>query len=155
MKIKSVALNNKKKTIEIETNKEDFSLPFSRLVLRPTAKNRIVKIYVDKQLANRGVTYLLESGAEDSIHLDAFMDYNKDPEFIRQTIVHQLTVKALELLKKCEISKHEMARRLKTSPSQLYRLLDPANRRKSIDEMLKLLSVLGYRIEWKLVKEVA
>jgi hypothetical protein len=34
-------------------------------------------------------------------------------------------------------------RRLGTSASQLYRLLDPANHRKSIDQMVALLGVLG------------
>jgi hypothetical protein len=46
-------------------------------------------------------------------------------------------------------------RRLKTSPSQLYRLLDPANYKKSMDEMMRLLAVLGYRVEVQLVEDAA
>lgn len=61
---------------------------------------------------------------------------------------------ALKLVAESGLSKHELIRRLKTSPSQLYRLLDPANYRKSIDEMLRLLAVLGYRVNMTLVKEM-
>lgn len=70
-------------------------------------------------------------------------------------MLHQLTVEATKLLRKSHLSKHEVTRRLKTSPSQLYRLLDPTNKAKSIDEMLKLLSVLGYCIEWNIALDVA
>lgn len=77
MKIKYVSINNRKKCIEIETAKETFTLPFSKLRLRPSLKNRVTKICVDSELGNEGITYLLSSGEEDSIHIDAFIDYNK------------------------------------------------------------------------------
>ncbi|MEK6705085.1 MAG: hypothetical protein AABZ06_04805, partial [Bdellovibrionota bacterium] len=101
------------------------------------------------------VTYVLDSGKEDSVHLDAFLDYNRDPDFMRKITLHNLTVDALKLLKTAGLSKQELIRRLKTSPSQLYRLLDPANYQKSVDEMLRLIAVLGYRVEIKVSKEAA
>jgi len=58
-------------------------------------------------------------------------------------------------MKASHLSKHEVVRRLKISPSQLYRLLDPTNYRKSIDEMLRLLTVLGCRVGWSIVKQAA
>jgi hypothetical protein len=58
-------------------------------------------------------------------------------------------------MKASNLSKHEVVRRLRTSPSQLYRLLDSSNYRKSIDEMLRLLTVLGCKIEWSIVKQAA
>ena len=133
MKIKSVGANNRKKAIEIETAKGHLAIPFSRLELKPTLKNGITDIYVDKELASRAVTYVLASGDEASVHLDAFLDYNKDPDFLRNAALHQLTVEAVKLMKKSNLSKQEVIRRLKTSPSQLYRLLDPANYSKSLD----------------------
>ena len=101
------------------------------------------------------MTYVLASGDEASVHLDAFLDYNKDPDFLRNAALHQLTVEAVKLMKKSNLSKQEVIRRLKTSPSQLYRLLDPANYSKSLDEMLRLVSVLGYRVEWSITEDVA
>ncbi len=155
MKIKSVETNNRKKAIEIETSNGRLTLPFSRLELKPSSKNGITNIYVDKELASNAVTYVLASGDEASVHIDAFLDYNKDPELLRNAALHQLTIEAIKLMKKSSLSKQEVIRRLKTSPSQLYRLLDTANYSKSIDEMLRLVSVLGYRVEWSIVKEVA
>lgn len=155
MKIREVKINNSKKTIDIKTSKGQYSLPFTKLENRPSIKNRISKIFVDKELANKAVTYILESGAEESIHLDAFLDYNRDPDYWRELTLHQLTVDAIRLIKASGLSKNEIVRRLKTSPSQLYRLLDPTNYKKSIDEMFRLIAVLGHRAEIHLIKEAA
>lgn len=155
MKIRKVEVNNRKKAIEIETSKGTFSLPFSKLALKPTVHDKIQSIYVDSELDNRAITYALESGKEDSVHIDAFLDYNRDPDFMREITLHKLTIEAVKLFEKSGLSKHEITRRLKTSPSQLYRLLDPTNYKKSLDEMLRLLTVLGYRVDLKLVKDAA
>lgn len=155
MKIQKVIINNRKKNIEIETDKGYFGLPFVQLRLKPSVKNKIEKIYIDPELGNEGITYVLSSGKEDSIHIDAFLDYNKDPDYIRDITLHKLTIESLKEFKKSGLSKHEIIRRLKTSPSQLYRLLDPTNYKKSIDEMLRLLSVLGCDFEWEITKKAA
>ena len=155
MKIKKVAVNNRKKMIEIETTQSSYSLPFSRLRLKPEPNDRIKEIYVDRDLGNKGVTYVLDSGQEDSIHMDAFLDFNKDTRFLRETALHQLTVSANHLIQKSGLSKQEIIRRLRTSPSQLYRLIDPSNYQKSIDEMLRLLAVLGCTVEWKILPKAA
>lgn len=155
MKIKTVKVNNRKKALEIETAKGEYSLPFSQLQLKPSSKDKIKTAFVDSELAGVAVTYLLESGKEDSVHLDAFLDYDRDPDFMRETTLHKLTVEALKLVKVSGLSKQELIRRLKTSPSQLYRLLDPANYQKSVDEMFRLIAVLGYRVDVKLSKEAA
>lgn len=155
MKIKKAAVNNKKKSVEIETTQGAYSLPFSRLRLRPKPNDRIKEIYVDRDLDNRGITYRLDSGQEDSIHLDAFLDFNKDPGFLRDATLHRLTISANKLVQKSDLSKQEIIRRLRTSPSQLYRLLDPSNYQKSIDEMLRLLAVLGCSVEWKVLSKAA
>jgi hypothetical protein len=155
MKIKSVSVNNRKKSVEITTRKGILSFPFARLRVRPSVHNRIAEIYVDPELGRRAVTYRLASGAEDSVHIDAFLDYNRDPEFLRKITLHKLSLQAVKAMKASHLSKHEVVRRLKTSPSQLYRLLDPTNYRKSIDEMLRLLTVLGCKVEWSIVKQAA
>jgi hypothetical protein len=153
MKIRQVSVNHRKKALEIETAKGAMSLPFSKLNLKPTAKDKIKCAFVDAELDHRAVTYVLESGKEDSVHLDAFLDYNRDPDFMRDLVLHDLTVQTVPLVKRSGLSKHELTRRLKTSPSQLYRLLDTANYKKSVDEMIRLLAVLGYRVEMHLVNE--
>jgi antitoxin HicB len=49
------------------------------------------------------------------------------------------------------ISKSEMARRMKTSASQLGRLLDPTNDRVQIDTLVKAASAVGRTISINLV----
>jgi hypothetical protein len=41
----------------------------------------------------------------------------------------------------------QLSRRLKTSPAQLYRLLDTTNYKKTVDKMLELLHVLDAEVE--------
>lgn len=153
MKIKSVSFNLRKKAFLVETVRGPLGLPFACLDLKPSKKDPIKTAYVDSELGNEAITYVLSSGKEDSIHLDIFLSYNRDPDYLRETTLHQLTIDALEQIKKSGISKHEIIRRLNTSPSQLYRLLDLTNTKKSLDEMQRLLAVLGCRIDMKVVKD--
>lgn len=46
----------------------------------------------------------------------------------------------------CNISKSEMARRMKTSATQLSRLLDPTNDRVQLDTLIKAASAVGKRL---------
>lgn len=149
MKIKSVRVNHHKKCLEVSTIKGDFSLPFSKLRLIPTPDNRFKEIYVDKELGNEGITYTLESGEEDSVPLDAFLDYNMEPGYMREAYLYKLTLMAEKCVEESRLSKREIARKLKTSPAHLYRLLNTANYAKTIDQMFKLLTVLGYDVEIK------
>jgi len=144
--IKKVDINNRKKCIEIDTSKGTLALPFLKLRVVPTLKDKIRQIYVDEELGNMAVTYILESGQEDTVHLDAFLDYNKDPDYMTRIILYKLTLKAVKLTESSNLPKREIARILKTSPAQLYRLLDTTNYSKSIDQMVKLVVALGYEV---------
>ena len=147
MKIKNVKINNNKKCISIETSSGlNLDLPFSKLEIKPSHKNTISKIFVDKELGKEAITYILSNESEASIHLDSFLHYNKDPNYLKESFLFELTIKAKDALKKSKFSKNEICRRLKTSPAQLARLLDQTNKRKSVDNMLKLLGVLGIEV---------
>ena len=74
---------------------------------------------------------------------------------MRDMLLHQLTVDAVKALAASGLSKQEVLRRLGTSPAQLYRLLDPADYRKSVDKMLELLSVLGCHVEMSVRQRTA
>jgi hypothetical protein len=152
VRIKRAAVNNNRKALEIETSKGRLCLPFAKLRVQPTAENPVAEMFVDAELGRRAVTYRLASGAEDSVPLDAFLDYNRDPDYLRKMTLYSLTLKALELVKRSALSKREIARKLKTSPAQLYRLLDPANYQKSVDQMMRLAASLGYEVNFTLKK---
>jgi DNA-binding TFAR19-related protein (PDSD5 family) len=147
LKIRRVVVNQRKSQLEvISVNGEVFPMPFSRLSPRPTSADRVRDAYVDKELGREGVTYKLDSGAEGSVHLDSVLEYNQDPHYTSELLLHQLTVQARRRITKSGLSRREIARRLGTSLPQLYRLLDPTNATKSINQMVALLHVLGFEV---------
>lgn len=147
MKIRRVVVNQRKAQLEIvAANGTVLPLPFSQLSPRPTSANRIREAYPDKELAKEAVTYVLESGAEGSVHLDAVLEYNRDPHTMSELLLHQLTVQSRARIEQSGLSRREVARRLGTSLPQLYRLLDPANTTKSLNQMVSLLHVLGCEV---------
>jgi predicted XRE-type DNA-binding protein len=153
--IKDVEANHRRKRITITTKKGDLFLPFNKLRLIPVNDNKVVDIYVDPELAKRAITYVLEDGTEDSIHLDAFLEFHNDPDFTKNTHLHKLTVKANEAFKDSGLSKTDVSTLLGTSRSQLDRLLDTANYKKSIDDVIRLLDVLGYEMEIEFKKKAS
>jgi hypothetical protein len=67
---------------------------------------------------------------------------------LRDLVLYQLTLEAQKAINATPLARREIIRRLSTSPSQLYRLLDQTNYRKSVDQLLRLLKVLGCEVEF-------
>lgn len=148
MKIRNVAANNHKKAFEVRTYKGSYDLPYASLDTQPSSNNKVRDVAIDPELGNEGFTYSLESGEEDSIHIDRVLEYNKDPAHMRDLLLYKLTLEAKKHLEKSPLSKRELIRRLNTSPAQFYRILDEGNYRKSIDQVIGLLSVLDCRVDF-------
>jgi hypothetical protein len=148
MKIRGVTINNRKKQLELTVRSgKVFPIPFARLDPQPTTEDRIAQVGLDAELANEAVTYVLESGAEGTVHIDQALEYNKDPGYLADLLVHKLTVEARRQADGSGLSRRELARRLGTSVPQLYRLLDPANTRKSLGQLVALLHLLDCHVE--------
>jgi len=147
LKIRSVRANNRKRAFELVAGRRSWSLPYAKADPPPSAADRIRKLYVDPELGREGFTYVLESGTEGSVMMDHVLDYNRDPDYMRDLLLHKLSIEAQERLKKTPLSRREIIRRLGTSPAQFYRLLDQTNYGKSIDSMIALLQVLGCEVE--------
>ncbi|MEJ2541691.1 MAG: hypothetical protein P8188_17285, partial [Gemmatimonadota bacterium] len=124
-----------------------FRFPYARLRVSPGPRESIRDVEVEPELGDEAFTYRLTDGRGDTIHLDAVLDYNRDPDDMHGLLLHRLTVEALDALEETGMSKRELIRALDTSPAQLYRLLDPTNRSKSIGQMMALLHLLGRRVE--------
>ena len=118
-------------------------MPYSEARPAPAAGNLVAEVVVDKELGREGFTYVLASGEEGTVHIEQVLEYSQDPGYLRDLILFELTLKAQGLVDQSPLSKREIIRRLRTSASQLYRLLDQTNYRKSIDQLLSLLHVLG------------
>jgi len=147
VKITSVEANNRKRVFEVRTVREQLVYPYAKLAVPPTGNDRIVDVYPDPETGREAFTYRLESGTEDTIHLDAVLEYHQDPAYLNELLLHRLTVEAGKALATSELAKREVARRLGTSASQLYRLLDPSHSGKSVGQMLALLHLLGREVE--------
>jgi hypothetical protein len=147
MKIRSVKHNNHRKVFIVRIYRGSLSFPYAKAEPPPTASDAIREVYIDKEIGREGFTYVLESGREGTIHVDQVLEYNRDPAYMRNLLLYQLTVAALERIEESPLSKREIIRRLGTSPAQLYRLLDTTNYRKSIDKLLLLLYVLDCDVD--------
>ena len=148
MKIRRVGVNNRKAQLELTVRSgRVLPVPYAKLDPRPTPKNRIRDVYVDKELGSEAVTYGLESGEEGSVHIDHALEYNEDPSYLAELLIHKLTVEAQRRVERSGLSRRELARRLGTSVPQLYRLLDPANTRKSLGQLIGLLHLVDCEVE--------
>ena len=147
MKIRSVKHNNRKKAFEIKTSSRTLQFPYSKLDLQPSGDDPLVRVYVDKELGNEGFTYVLKSGKSGTVHIEQVLEYNQDPGYLRDVILYKLTLEAQKRLEKSALSRREIIRRLGTSATQFYRLLDQKNYQTSIDQLLSLLHVLDCDVD--------
>jgi hypothetical protein len=154
VKIARVTANNRRHLFEVHTRREDFVFPYAKGEPVPTADDHIVEVFVDPELGREGFTYRLESGAEGSVHIDSVLEYNQDPGYMADLALYRLSQEARRRYEASGLSAREVARSLGTSPTQLYRLLEPTNYTKSLRQLIALLYLLGCDIEVE-VKERA
>lgn len=147
MKIRSVEANNRRKAFEVEVEGGVLIFPYANLRLRPSAENRVAEVAADPELGREAFTYVLEDGAEDSVHLDEVLEYNEDPTYLKDLLLYNLTLEAQKRVAGSALSKREIIRRLGTSASQFYRLLDPTNYTKSVGQLVALLHILDFEVD--------
>jgi len=79
MKIRSVEINNRRKEFTVRNySGAQYTFPYSKSEPCPDSKNRIEEVFVDKELGNEAITYVLQSGDEGSIHIEQVLEYNED-----------------------------------------------------------------------------
>jgi hypothetical protein len=148
MKIRKVECNNQKKTFEVTTfSGRRFSYPYAKVSPVPDSENQAHEVYPDEDFGKEAFTYVLESGDEGTVHIDHLLEYSDDPEYMARLALHRLTVEARKRVDESPLSKREIMRRLGTSQAQLYRLLDPANYRKSMNQLVELLAAVDCEVE--------
>lgn len=123
------------------------AFPYAKADPAPAPSDPLVEVVVDDELGRVGFTYTLASGREGSVHIDDVLEYNQDPGYMRDLLLYRLTAEANRCLEATSLTRREVIRRLGTSPAQFYRLIDPTNRRKTVDSVLDLLDVLGCEVE--------
>ena len=71
-KIRSVTHNNRRRVFEVETAGGRYPMPYSKVHPRPGPSNPIARVFVDKELAREGFTYLLDSGEQGAFTSSRF-----------------------------------------------------------------------------------
>ena len=142
MMIRSVRYNNRKKVFEVCVSARIFVFPYKNTEPVPTREDSVVRVFVDEELGREGFTYELASNRTGTVHIEQILEYNKDPHYMRDILLYRLTLEAQKRMRSSGLSKREIVRRLGTSATQLYRLLDQTNYSKSVDQLLSLLQIL-------------
>ncbi len=147
MKVRAVVGNNRKKAFEIKTSTRSLVFPYAKVDPPPTVRDPLERVFVDQELDRQGFTYVLSSGREGTVHIEQVLEYNRDPAYLRDALLYRLTVEAQKRVQASPLSKREIIRRLGTSATQFYRLLDQTNYRKTLDQVLSLLHVLDCDVD--------
>jgi len=142
MKIRSVRHNNRKKAFEVRLAGRMLMFPYAKSEPPPSGEDPVYRVFVDPEVGREGFTYELRSGRTGTVHVEQVLEYNLDPAHLRALLLYKLTLEAQNRVRTSPLSKREIIRRLGTSATQLYRLLDQTNYRKSVDQLVALLGVL-------------
>jgi len=141
-------VNRRRREISVRTSKQTYPFSFTRLDPAPQPDDEIVGCAVDRELAREAFSYRLRSGRVGTVHVEQVLEAHEDPRHMRDLLLYRLTIEAQTRIATTPLSKRELARRLKTSMTQIYRLLDQTNYRKSVDQVLGLLRVLDCDVDF-------
>src|SRR5258708_37960603 len=146
MKIRSASANNHRKVFEVRLGSRVLAYPYSRTDPQPSPTDTVQEIIIDPEVGREAFWYVLRSGARGYVHAEQVLDYNQDPSYMRDQRLYRLTVETQHRVKASPLSTREIIRRLGTSATQFYRLIDQTNYRKSLDQLLSFLQVLDCHV---------
>jgi hypothetical protein len=92
VKIRSVRINARRQAFEIRTSARRLLIPFAKVDPKPTPANPAVRAYVDKEIGSEGFGYVLRSGREGTVHIEQVLEYNKDPDHLRDQLISLLQI---------------------------------------------------------------
>jgi hypothetical protein len=147
VKILSVTANNRRRMFEVRVGTKVHPFPYSKAEPAPGRDDPAVRVEVDDELGREAFAFELRSGRTGTVHVEQVLEYNQDPGYLREQLLYKLTLQARARVAASPLSKREIARRLGTSATQLYRLLDQTNYSKSIDHLLRLMRVLDCDVD--------
>jgi len=150
LKIKSVQYNNRRKVFTLDTEKGEMEFPYTCAEPRPVQGNYVREAYVDPELGEEGFSYRLQSGEEGSVHGDSVLEQNQDPDYLSELMLYNLTLALRQTIEESPLSKREIIRKSKISPPQFYRLINPANSRKSAGQIFRILYALNHDVEFSI-----
>ncbi len=149
MKVFSAVVSNAHKQafeVEIEgATRTEY--PYSQCCPAPTREDPVARVELDPELGFTGFVYFLASGCEGVVLSDHILRYNRDPSYLVDEMLYELSCEAKSRLESSPIGIRALSRRLETSPAQIYRLVDPTNYGKTLDQMVRVLTALEAEVE--------
>jgi len=157
-RFKSIRPNYRKGVLEITLHEGKkltrYSLPFAALKgARVGPRNRFVSIDLDEELGRQGATFVMADGTRGDLPAD-FVLYYCDPTYDWSPI-NQLKRVLRDKLDASKLSVRVLADALKTSPSQVVRLLEENRGSKQLLQLLKLAELAGYQVTFTLKRKPA
>ena len=155
---KAIRPNYRKSVMEITLQKgrkvDRYDLPISALkATRVSARNRFVSIDIDEELGRQWATFVMSDGTRGDLPAD-FVLYYCDPTYDWSPI-NQLKRALRDKLDASKLSVRVLADALKTSPSQVVRLLEENRGSKQLLQLFKLADLAGYRVTFTLKRKSA
>jgi hypothetical protein len=155
---KAIKPNYRKSVLEITLREgrklSRYNLPFAAFKgLRINATNRFVSIDIDEELGRQGAAFVLANGTRGDLPADLVL-YYCDPTYDWSPI-NQLKRVLRHKLAASKLSFRVLADALKTSPSQVARLLEENCGSKQLLQLLKLAELAGYRVTFTLKRKPA
>ena len=157
-KFKAIKPNYRKGVLEITLQEgrkpTRYNLPFAAFKgTKISAKNRLVSIGIDEELGRQGATFVMADGTHGNLPAD-FVLYYCDPTYDWSPI-NQLKRVLRDKLDASKLSVRVVADALRTSPSQVVRLLEENRGSKQLLQLLKLAELAGYRVTFTLKRKPA
>lgn len=157
-RFKKIIPNYKKKVLEVSLlegkKARNFRLPFSAFGDKKiSSKNRFVSISIEKELGRQGASFVLQDGSKGDFPADLVL-YYCDPKY-EWSPFNQLKRAIHDKLKKSGISLRVLADLLRTSPSQVIRLLDRDVLSKQVLQLFRMAEIAGYQVRFHLKKKMA
>jgi hypothetical protein len=145
-KFKSIELDNKKRVFHLTyTSGLQIECPYSALGIR----GKVIAAAPDNETGRHSFYFTLENGTKEFVPFDQPLHIVQHPEYVKEQTLYEVTKQLHAFVKKSNVSKRELARRLGTSLSQLARLLDAANYKKELARLIELAALLNYEFKWQ------
>lgn len=146
--LSAVVGNAHKQAFEVEIEgATPMEYPYPQCRPAPTREDPVTRVELDPELGLTGFVYFLASGSEGVVLSDHILRYNRDPAYLVDEMLYELSCAAKSRLESSPIGIRALSRRLETSPAQIYRLVDPTNYGKTLDQMVRLLAALEMEVQ--------
>ena len=143
-KFKNVKFNNRKRQIEVTyTSGKKYTIHYSSLGI----KKNILEALIDDETKGHSIIFKFNDGKHDYMPYDQPLAIMKDPEYLLSTHIEYITAMIKKTLKDKKISKKYLAEQLNTSENQIHRLLNPTILNKNLEQLYKIISLLGYEFK--------